>query len=122
LNLSLPDAVLSTGTVWIPLLRTPNIDTYYFVGLSGLGIGGVQLPIPQNSFKGGTTIDLVTTYTRPLRLVYMAFRNPYLANAINLPRALVTTVFHTCYKLSCLDLIRVPNVSFFFSAGQILTL
>ncbi|KAE8055951.1 hypothetical protein FH972_012759 [Carpinus fangiana] len=91
-------------------------------GLSSLGIGGVQLPIPQNSFKGGTIIDLVTTYTRLLRLVYVAFRNPYLAKAINLPRALATTVFDICYNLSCLESVRVPNVSFFFSVGQILAL
>ncbi|KAE8056468.1 hypothetical protein FH972_013240 [Carpinus fangiana] len=42
---------LAAGTAWIPLLPNPNTDTYYYVRLSGLGIGDIQIPIPKNSFK-----------------------------------------------------------------------
>jgi hypothetical protein len=56
------------------------------------------------------------------RLVYEAFRNAYLAKAVNLPRASATFGFDTCYNLSGLESVQVPNVSFFFSAGPILTL
>jgi hypothetical protein len=70
LNFSLPGAVLPAGTAWIPLLRNPKTQTYYYVGLSGLGIGDKQLPIPANSFKmtkegfGGVIIDLGTLFTK----------------------------------------------------------
>jgi hypothetical protein len=122
LNFSLPSAMLPARTAWIPLLRTPKIKTSYFVGLLGLGIGDMQLPIPQNSFEGGAIIDSGTTYTRLPRLVYEAFRNAYLAKAVNLPRASATFGFDTCYNLSGLESVQVPNVLFFFSAGPILTL
>ncbi|XP_059453349.1 protein ASPARTIC PROTEASE IN GUARD CELL 2-like [Corylus avellana] len=122
LNFSLPNVVLPTGTAWIPLVRTTKIKTHYHVELSGLGIGNMQLPIPQNSFKGGAIIDSGTTYTYLPRLVYEAIRNAYLAKTVNLPRAPATSLFDTCYNLSGLESVQVPNVSFFFSAGPILTL
>ncbi|XP_059436652.1 protein ASPARTIC PROTEASE IN GUARD CELL 2-like [Corylus avellana] len=116
------DAVLPMGTTWIPLFCTPKIETYYFVGLSGLGIGDMQLPIPQNSFKRGAIIDLCTAYTRLPRLVYEAFRNAYLAKIVILPQAPVTSMLDSCYNLSSLESLEVPNVSFFFLAEPILTL
>jgi hypothetical protein len=51
LNFSLPGAVLPAGTAWIPLLRNPNTPTYYYVGLSGLGIGDMRLPLAKKASK-----------------------------------------------------------------------
>jgi hypothetical protein len=51
LNFSLPGALLPPGTAWIPLLPNPNTLTFYYVGLLGIGIEDMQLPIPKSSFK-----------------------------------------------------------------------
>ena len=122
LNFSVLGVVPHAGTAWIPLLPNPKKRTYYFVGLSGLGIGDMHLSIPESSFIGGGIIDSSTTYTHLTRLVYEAFHNAYLAKTVNLPRAPVNSLFDTCYNLSGIELIQVPNVSFFFSAELIITL
>jgi hypothetical protein len=127
LNFSLPGAVLPAGTAWIPLLPNPKAQTYYYVGLSGIGIGDMRLPIPEKSFKitkegfGGVIIDSGTVFTRLTKPVYEVFRNAYVAKTLNLPRTPVNSMFDTCYNLSGLQPVQVPNVSFFFSAGPILT-
>jgi hypothetical protein len=129
LNFSLPGAVLPAKTAWIPLLRNSKMQTFYSVELSGLGIGDMRLPIPPNSFTttkkgfGGVIIDSGTTYTLLPTPIYEVFRNAYVAKTINLPRlSFVSSLFDTCYNLSGLESVQVPNVSFFFSAGSILTL
>ncbi|XP_059455629.1 protein ASPARTIC PROTEASE IN GUARD CELL 2-like [Corylus avellana] len=128
LNFSHPGAVIPAGTAWIPLLRNPKTPAFYYVGLSGLGVGDVRLPIPENSFKmtkqgmGGVIIDSGTIFTKLPKPIYEVFRNAYIAKTINLPRAPMSPLFDMCYNLSGLELIQVPNVSFFFTAGPILTL
>jgi hypothetical protein len=128
LNFSLPGAALPTGTAWIPLLRNPKTLTFYYVGLLGLGIGDEQLPIPENNFKiteqdfGGVIVDSGTIFTKLPEPIYKVFRNAYVAKTLNLPRAPARPPFDTCYNLSGLEPVQVPNVSFFFAAGPILTL
>ncbi|KAE8124636.1 hypothetical protein FH972_019502 [Carpinus fangiana] len=129
LNFSLPGALLPPGTAWIPLLPNPNTPTFYYVGLLGIGIEDMRLPIPESSFKrtrkgfGGVIIDAGATYTHLPTPVYEVFRNAYVAKTRNLPRFYsVHPVFDTCYNLSGLESSQIPNVSFFFSAGPILTL
>jgi hypothetical protein len=63
-----------------------------------------------------------TVFTRLPKPVYEVFRNAYVAKTVNLPRAPMSPMFDTCYNLSGLGPIQVPNVSFFFAAGPILTL
>ena len=121
LNFSLPGAALPAGTAWIPLLRNPKTPTFYYVGLLGLGIGDEQLPIPENSFKiteqgfGGVTVDSGTIFTKLPEPIYKVFRNAYVAKTLNLPRAPARPPFDTCYNLSGLEPVQVPNVSFFFA-------
>jgi hypothetical protein len=67
-------------------------------------------------------IDSGTIFTKLPKPVYEVFRNAYVAKTVNLPRAPVSLLFDTCYNLSGLEPFQVPNVSFFFSAGPILTL
>jgi hypothetical protein len=130
LNFSLPSAMVHAGTAWIPLLRNPNTPTFYYVGLSGLGIGDARLLIPENTFKltekgsGGVIIDSGTTFSHLPTPVYEIFRDTYVAKTVNiLPRfSFEHPVFDTCFNLSGLESVQVPNVSFFFSAGPILTL
>ncbi|KAE8099498.1 hypothetical protein FH972_017478 [Carpinus fangiana] len=83
--LSLPTQLWLHGMAWIPLLRNPNTPTFYYVGLSDLGIGDVRLLIPENTFKltekgyGGVIIDSGTTFSHLPTPVYEIFRDTYVA-------------------------------------------
>jgi len=67
-------------------------------------------------------MDTGTAVTRVPTLAYNAFRDAFLAETTNLPRAPGLSIFDTCYDLNGFVTVRVPTVSFYFSGGQILTL
>nr|GEX21147.1 protein aspartic protease in guard cell 2 [Tanacetum cinerariifolium] len=59
------EAIPTDTVVWVPLLKNPRAR-FYYVGLSGLGVGGVQVSIPEPIFKlsdmghGGVVMDTTT--------------------------------------------------------------
>lgn len=116
------------GVAWVPLLRNPQAPSFYYVGLSGLGVGGTQVPISEDVFRltelgdGGVVMDTGTPVSRLPTLAYEAFRDAYTALTGNLPRVSPVSIFDTCYDLSGFVTVRVPTVSFYFSGGLILTL
>ncbi|GAA0169957.1 aspartic protease [Lithospermum erythrorhizon] len=120
--------VLPVGAAWVPLIRNQRAPSFYYIGLSGLGVGGMQVPISQNVFRlsesgyGGVVMDTGTAVTRLPTSAYVAFRNAFLAETSNLPRAPGASIFDTCYDLNGFVTVRVPTVSFYLSAGPILTL
>ncbi|XP_040997906.1 protein ASPARTIC PROTEASE IN GUARD CELL 2-like [Juglans microcarpa x Juglans regia] len=116
------------GAAWVPLIRNPRAPSFYYVGLSGLGVGGMRVPIPEEMFRltelgyGGVVMDTGTAVTRLPTMAYEAFREAYIDQTRNLPRATGVPIFDTCYDLSGFVSVRVPTVSFYFSGGPILTL
>ncbi|XP_047306753.1 protein ASPARTIC PROTEASE IN GUARD CELL 2-like [Impatiens glandulifera] len=120
---------LPVGAAWVPLLRNSHAPSFYYIGLSGLGVGSVRVPIPEDSFKltesglGGVVMDTGTAVTRlPLR-AYVAFRDAFVSQTQNLPRlSSGVSIFDTCYDLKEFVTVRVPTVSFYFTGGAILTL
>ncbi|CAI9770704.1 unnamed protein product [Fraxinus pennsylvanica] len=121
-------SVLPIGAAWVPLLRNPREPSFYFIGLSGLGVGGMRVPIGENIFRltesgdGGVVMDTGTAVTRLPTAAYVAFRDIFLAETANLPRSPAISIFDTCYDLNGFETVRVPTVSFFLSGGPILTL
>ncbi|BAT98696.1 hypothetical protein VIGAN_10001600 [Vigna angularis var. angularis] len=119
---------LPLGAAWVPLISNPFFPSFYYVGLSGLGVGGSRLNISEDVFRvtdlgdGGAVMDTGTAVTRLPTLAYHAFRDAFLAQTTNLPRAPGLSIFDTCYDLNGFVTVRVPTVSFYFSGGQILTL
>ncbi|CAN4090364.1 unnamed protein product [Withania somnifera] len=120
--------VLPEGAAWVPLIRNPLTPSFYYIGLSGLGVGGVRVPIPEDVFKitelgdGGVVMDTGTAVTRLPSVAYVAFRDAFIAETASLPRAPAVSIFDTCYDLDGFVMVRVPTVSLFLSGGQILTL
>ncbi|XP_060186399.1 protein ASPARTIC PROTEASE IN GUARD CELL 2-like [Lycium barbarum] len=120
--------VLPVGAAWVPLIRNPLTPSFYYIGLSGLGIGGVRVPISEDVFKitelgdGGVVMDTGTAVTRLPSEAYVAFRDAFVAETASLPRAPAVSIFDTCYDLDGFVMVRVPTVSFFLSGGQIFTL
>ncbi|XP_027361322.1 protein ASPARTIC PROTEASE IN GUARD CELL 2-like [Abrus precatorius] len=116
------------GAAWVPLIRNSFFPSFYYVALSGLGVGGSRLNISEDVFRvtdlgdGGVVMDTGTAVTRVPTLAYNALRDAFIAQTTNLPLASGVSIFDTCYDLNGFVTVRVPTVSFYFSGGQILTL
>lgn len=119
---------MPVGAAWVPLIRNPGFPSFYYIGLVGLGVGGIRVPISEDIFRmselgeGGVVMDTGTAVTRLPTVAYEAFRNSFLQQTGNLPRASGVSIFDTCYDLSGFVSVRVPTISFYFTSGPILTL
>ncbi|KAI4313182.1 hypothetical protein L6164_026180 [Bauhinia variegata] len=119
---------MPVGAAWVPLIHNLRAQSFYYVGLSGVGIGGLRVPISEDVFRltelgdGGVVMDTGTAVTRLPTSAYEAFRDAFLAQTTNLPRASGVSIFDTCFDLYGFVSVRVPTVSFYFLGGPILTL
>ncbi|RCV14905.1 hypothetical protein SEVIR_3G017000v4 [Setaria viridis] len=116
------------GAVWVPLVRNPQAPSFYYVGLSGIGVGDERLPLQAGLFQltddgaGGVVMDTGTAVTRLPAEAYAALRDAFAAAVGALPRAPGVSLLDTCYDLSGYTSVRVPTVSFYFDEGATLTL
>ncbi|RZB43213.1 Protein ASPARTIC PROTEASE IN GUARD CELL 2 [Glycine soja] len=76
----------------------------------------------RRTFGSGSWRIAGTAVTRLPKAAYEAFRDAFIAQTTNLPRASGVSIFDTCYDLFGFVSVRVPTVSFYFSGGPILTL
>ncbi|MED6197115.1 Protein ASPARTIC PROTEASE IN GUARD CELL 2 [Stylosanthes scabra] len=119
---------MPVGASWVPLIHNPRAPSFYYIGLSGLGVGGLKVSISEDVFRltetgdGGVVMDTGTAVTRLPTAAYNAFRDAFIGQTTNLPRASGVSIFDTCYDLFGFVSVRVPTVSFYFSGGPILTL
>ena len=51
LNHSYSDVKLSQWVVWVPMLSSIKNPSFYYVWLTGLGVGGIQVPIFEDVFQ-----------------------------------------------------------------------
>ncbi|KAK7310020.1 hypothetical protein RJT34_07210 [Clitoria ternatea] len=122
------DSPLPRNAVTAPLRRNPELDTFYYLGLTGISVGGDLLPIPEASFDvdstggGGIIVDSGTAVTRLRSEVYDALRDAFVKGAKGLPSANAVSLFDTCYDLSSKSSVEVPTVSFHFPGGKELPL
>ncbi|CAD6259074.1 unnamed protein product [Miscanthus lutarioriparius] len=116
------------GAVWVPLVRNPQAPSFYYVGVSGIGVGDERLPLQDGLFQltedgaGGVVMDTGTTVTRLPQEAYAALRDAFVGAVGALPRALGVSLLDTCYDLSGYTSVRVPTVSFYFDGAATLTL
>ncbi|KAG1334720.1 protein ASPARTIC PROTEASE IN GUARD CELL 1 [Cocos nucifera] len=121
-------AAVSGAEVAAPLLRNRKLDTFYYVGLSGISVGGEMLSIPPSSFamdesgNGGVIVDSGTAVTRLQADAYGALRDAFRRGTAELPAAEGLSLFDTCYDLSSRTSVEVPTVGFHFPQGRELRL
>ncbi|KAI4347163.1 hypothetical protein L6164_008000 [Bauhinia variegata] len=122
-------SALPGHSVTVPLLRNPKMNTFYYVNLTGISVGGRMLPLPASTFalndsgRGGVIVDSGTTITRLRRLAYYLLRDEFRIQTVNLrPSTTGDTFFDTCYDFSSLTSVTVPTLSFHFSGGKSLRL
>ncbi|CAK9165767.1 unnamed protein product [Ilex paraguariensis] len=120
------NSAVSRNTIFTPLLTNPKLDTFYYVGLTGISVGGVQVPgITSSLFKldaagnGGVIIDSGTSVTRLTRSAYLAMRDAFRAGALNLKQGPEFSLFDTCFDLSGKTEVKVPTVVLHFAGADV---
>ncbi|XP_010926497.1 protein ASPARTIC PROTEASE IN GUARD CELL 1 [Elaeis guineensis] len=127
-TLELGGGSASTAAVAAPMLRNRKLDTFYYVGLSGISVGGAMLSIPPSAFamdesgSGGVIVDSGTAVTRLQAEAYEALRDAFRRGTAGLPAAAGVSLFDTCYDLSSRTSVDVPTVAFHFPEGRELRL
>ena len=122
------NSALPPNAVTAPLRRNSELDTFYYLGLTGLSVGGELLPIPESSFQvgaagtGGIIVDSGTAVTRLNSDVYDMLRDAFVKGTRGLPSSKSVALFDTCYNLSSMTSVEVPTVSFRFPDGKELLL
>ncbi|XP_059436623.1 protein ASPARTIC PROTEASE IN GUARD CELL 1-like [Corylus avellana] len=115
-------------SVTTALLKNSKIDTFYYIGLNGMSMGGKPLSFPSSLFamdvsgNGGIIVDSGTAITRLQTQAYNSLRDAFVSMTQHLPSASSVALFDTCYDLSSQRVVRVPTVSFQFSDGKSLSL
>ncbi|CAN7012954.1 unnamed protein product [Brassica oleracea var. botrytis] len=119
------DAVPKTS-VFTPLLTNPKLDTFYYLQLLGISVGGSRVRgVSESQFKldatgnGGVIIDSGTSVTRLTQSAYVALRDAFRLGAKRLKRAPSYSLFDTCFDLSGMSTVKVPTVVFHFGGGEV---
>ncbi|KAK9147255.1 hypothetical protein Scep_006012 [Stephania cephalantha] len=112
------------SAVFTPMLANPKLDTFYYLGLLGISVGGSPVRgITESMFRldssgnGGVIIDSGTSVTRLTRPAYVALRDAFRAGTTTLKSAPEFSLFDTCYDLSGRTEVKVPTVVMHFGGG-----
>ncbi|CAD6230987.1 unnamed protein product [Miscanthus lutarioriparius] len=109
-----------------PMVRNPRMETFYYVQLVGISVGGARVPgvaesdlrLDPSTGRGGVIVDSGTSVTRLARPSYSALRDAFRAAAAGLrlsPGGF--SLFDTCYDLGGRKVVKVPTVSMHFAGG-----
>ncbi|MCO5548674.1 hypothetical protein L7F22_002133 [Adiantum nelumboides] len=116
------------GTMYTPLIRNANLETFYYVSMSGISVGGQLLTIPTRAFLlsgsggGGVIVDSGTSVTRLVEVAYGPLRSAFKAAVRELHFAGGFSLFDTCYNMSGQASVRLPTLSLHFEGGTELAL
>ncbi|KAJ7943191.1 Aspartic protease in GUARD CELL-like protein [Quillaja saponaria] len=122
------DSPIPPNGITAPLHRNRELDTFYYLGLTGMSVGGESLPIPESVFQmeasgnGGVIIDSGTAVTRLQTDTYNTLRDAFVKGTTGLTSVDSVALFDTCYNLSSKSSVVVPTVSFHFPEGKELPL
>lgn len=110
--------LLGRKVSYTPLRSNRHNGNLYVVELVGLGLGGVDLPVPRAAIAGGGTIlELHTTFTYLKPKVYAALRDEFRKSMSQYPVAPPQGSLDTCYNFTALSSYSVPAVTLKFDGG-----
>uniref|UniRef100_A0A0V0I465 Peptidase A1 domain-containing protein n=1 Tax=Solanum chacoense TaxID=4108 RepID=A0A0V0I465_SOLCH len=120
------ESAITRNTIFTPLLTNPKLDTFYYVELTGISVGGTKVPaLTPELFKldtegnGGVIVDSGTSVTRLTRPGYIAVRDAFRLGAKDLKRAPNFSLFDTCYDLSGKTQAKVPTLVLHFAGADV---
>ncbi|KAI4311434.1 hypothetical protein MLD38_036333 [Melastoma candidum] len=121
------DKAVSRTAQFTPMIRNPKLDTFYYVELVGISVGGTRVAgIKPSMFRlsptgdGGVIVDSGTSVTRLARPAYTFLRQAFRAGASDLTPAGEFSLFDTCYDLSGKTEVTVPTVVMHFKGADVL--
>lgn len=127
-TLDFNSAAPGAESVFAPLVKNGKVDTFYYVGLTGMSVGGKTVSIPPSLFQmdesgdGGIIVDSGTAITRLQTQAYNSLRDAFVKHTGTLKSTSGVALFDTCYDFSSLSSVQVPTVSFQFTGGRSLAL
>jgi Xylanase inhibitor C-terminal/Xylanase inhibitor N-terminal len=105
---------------YTPLLKNPHRPSLYYVNVTGISVGKVNIKVPLNSFNfdtltgQGTVIDSGTVITRFTPPVYAALRDEF-RRQVNAPNGYSSLgAFDTCFSTN--DVTQVPSITLHMDA------
>ncbi|KAL9686375.1 hypothetical protein QQ045_023833 [Rhodiola kirilowii] len=121
---------LPANSITAPLIKNQKLDTFMYLNVVGMSVGGKSLSLPPSLFRidessgrGGIIVDSGTAITRLQTEVYESLRDSFRSLATNLPPPSGgVLLFDTCYDLSGLTSVQVPTVAFQLAGGKSLQL
>ncbi|CAN4125022.1 unnamed protein product [Withania somnifera] len=120
------ESAITRNTLFIPLLTNPKLDTFYYVELTGISVGGTRVSAATPElFKldaegnGGVIVDSGTSVTRFTRLGYIAVRDAFRLGAKDLKTAPNFSLFDTCFDLTGKTQVEVPTMVLHFNGADV---
>jgi hypothetical protein len=118
---------LSSRSVSYTALRTnPASPNMYFVQLTGISVGGKNIPIPPVRFAGDTLVALRTTFTYLRPDIYAVLRDEFVGHMKRYNhfhrRVAPVGALDTCYNFAGLRSFVFPSIMFEFDGGAYLYL
>ncbi|KAG6471303.1 aspartyl protease family protein 2-like [Zingiber officinale] len=121
----------SSRVAYTPMLRNPKVDTFYYIELTGVSVGGARVPgvltsdlrLDPSTGRGGVIVDSGTSVTRLARPAYEALRDAFKAGTTGLKASPGGfSLFDTCYNLSGRTEVKVPTVVLHLAGGSAVSL
>jgi hypothetical protein len=122
-------AIPSGSLLYTPIVQNSKHPTYYYVGLTGISVGGNRLNIPESAFAidssgaGGTILDSGTTITQLVSSAYKVVVQAF-QNAIQYPQVTGSPAgLDLCFDVSGTNSgsnsLKVPTLTFHFDQADI---
>ncbi|KAF6176521.1 hypothetical protein GIB67_007904 [Kingdonia uniflora] len=102
-----------TPIVYTNMIHNPQLSTFYFLNLTSLTIGGVNIRTPGFAM-GGILIDSGTVITRLVPSVYKALKTEFLKQFSGYPSAPAFSILDTCFNLTGYEEVDIPTLKFEF--------
>lgn len=108
----------SSNTQFTPFAQSSRGQSFYFIEILSIIVGGHQLPIDKSIFStGGSIIDSGTVITRLPPTVYSTLSAEFRKQMTKYQTAPAFSILDTCYDIGNLTTITIPVVSFIFSGN-----
>ncbi|CAM6117674.1 unnamed protein product [Calypogeia fissa] len=119
--------VLQPRFQWTPLLKNTPVDTFYYVNITGVSVGGELVKIPETAWQvdmdgyGGTIIDSGTTLSYFRQEAYDAIKKAFV-DRISYPMVTTVPVLSLCYDVSGVQSPDFPSLSIIFKGNAVMDL
>ena len=111
----------SAAAFYTPLYRNPNAPSFYYIDMYGISVGGIQLPVSADVFRGvGTIIDSGTTLTYLPVEAYSALSEAFQRAMWRYNRIQGFGSLDTCYDFSGKSTVEYPEIRLLFTGVDLI--